>query len=92
MMKKTVVMAVVGAIAKGPEAGRAIGWKVARLANSAPRKPTLAWAKADWPLSGGARLAGGGTLRATGAGCCLAAWIDGRGFGSGTFLGAAIAV
>ena len=33
-------------MAKGPATGRAIGLTLARLANRAPRRPTLAWAKA----------------------------------------------
>jgi hypothetical protein len=82
-------VAVLGATANGPDTGRAIGLNVALLANSEPRKPTLACAKADWALSGSARLATGGTLRASGAAGCLAARIPGRGFGMGTFLGAA---
>jgi hypothetical protein len=34
----------VGATAKGPAAGRAIGLKCARVSNIAPRNPTLACA------------------------------------------------
>ncbi len=42
-------VAAVGAIAKGPETGRASGLNVARLSNSAPCRPTLACAKAERP-------------------------------------------
>ncbi|MGB9045543.1 MAG: hypothetical protein WCC81_24170, partial [Pseudolabrys sp.] len=42
-------VAAVGASAKGPEAGRASGLKKAWVSNTAPRRPTLAWAKADSP-------------------------------------------
>jgi hypothetical protein len=37
-------VAAVGAMEKGPEAGRAIGLKVALAAKRPPRRPTLAWA------------------------------------------------
>src|ERR1700730_17122184 len=43
-----------GATENGPAGGRPSGWKVARLANSEPRKPTPAWAKDDRPLGSAA--------------------------------------
>ena len=44
-----------GATANGPEAGRTSGLNSARLSNSAPCKPTLAWAKAVQPAAVGLR-------------------------------------
>src|SRR5471032_604447 len=66
-------VAGVGAIANGPEAGRANGLNVARLANKEPRKPTLAWANADRQglsfagcLAGNCTVLGGASVAASG--------------------------
>ncbi|MGC2115843.1 MAG: hypothetical protein WA656_15075, partial [Pseudolabrys sp.] len=61
-----------------PEAGRASGLKKAWVSNTAPRRPTLAWAKADSPgllaELGVGRLFGSGVVMvvgAAGAAACL---------------------
>src|ERR1700688_274618 len=59
---------VAGATANAPEPGRAIGLNMTVVANSEPRKPTLAWAKADWALSFSGRLTAGAVWRGTGGG------------------------
>ena len=53
-------VADVGAIAKGPEVGRASGLKNARLSNIAPCRPTLACAKEERPAFGADRFCGSG--------------------------------
>ena len=89
-------VAAVGAIAKGPDAGRASGLKKAWVSNTAPRRPTLAWAKAERPapfLEGvGGRFCGSGAVVGAGvtvAAACFATGMAGRGRGSGTFCAAA---
>src|SRR5689334_10567418 len=80
-------VAFVGAIAKGPETGRASGRNSARLANRAPCRPTLACANAEAPGGfgepGTANPAEGFTPAADVPGEDLA--IAGRGRGRGTF-------